>query len=166
MIHQANSGGPAGPCNRGLDPPPAGTCSSSAPTTTSARRRCAGWSPRPTYGSDVVLGKAVGVNSRHIYQDIFARTETDIDLFDSPLPRSLANTKLFRRELLERHGIRYREDMPVGSDLPFTLEACYRAAAHLGAGRLRVLLRRAPVRRARNITYLSRHVLRLRTWRR
>ena len=114
------------------------------------------------YGSDVVLGKVVGVNSRHIYQDVFARTEPDLDLFDSPLPRSLANTKLFRRELLERHGIRYREDMRIGSDLPFTLEACYRA------GRISVLADYDyyyAVRRfsATNITYLSRHVLRVGT---
>ena len=76
-----------------------------------------------------VAGKVVGVNSRFIYQDIFARNEVDITLCDSPLPYSLANTKLFRRELLERHAIRYPEDLPIGSDLPFTLEACYRADA-------------------------------------
>ena len=128
--------------------PPAGTSSSSAPTTSSARRPLQRLvTAADTYGSDVVLGRVVGVHSRHIYQDIFARTEPDLDLFDSPLPRSLANTKLFRRELLEPHGIRYREDMPIGSDLPFTLEACYRAAADLGAGRLRLLLRRTPVQR-------------------
>jgi hypothetical protein len=114
------------------------------------------------WDSDVLLGKVIGVNSRHIYQDIFAGNQSDVDLFDSPLPRSLANTKLFRRSLLTSNGIRYREDMRIGSDLPFTLEACYRAR------RISVLADYDfyyAVRRfsATNITYLSRHLLRLET---
>jgi hypothetical protein len=114
------------------------------------------------WDSDVLLGKVIGVNSRHIYQDIFAGNQSDVDLFDSPLPRSLANTKLFRRSLLTSNGIRYREDMRIGSDLPFTLEACYRAR------RISVLADYDyyfAVRRfsATNITYLSKHRLRLRT---
>ncbi len=163
VIHQANSGGPAGPFNRGLD------------AATGRYVFFAGADDRlgrealdrlvtaaDAWGSDVVLGRVVGVNSRHIYQDVFARTEPDLDLFDSPLPRSLANTKLFRRELLERHAIRYREDMRIGSDLPFTLEACYRA------GRISVLSGYDfyyAVRRFGddNITYLSRHGLRVET---
>jgi glycosyltransferase involved in cell wall biosynthesis len=163
VIHQPNSGGPAGPCNRGLDAATGryvffvGADDHLGPD---ALRRLV--AAADEYGSDVVLGKVVGVHSRHIYQDVFARNEIDLDLYDSPLPRSLANTKLFRRELLERHGIRYREDMRIGSDLPFTLEACYRA------GRISVLADYDfyfAVRRfsATNITYLSRHLLRLRT---
>ncbi|MGI5211553.1 glycosyltransferase family 2 protein [Plantactinospora sp. CA-290183] len=163
VIHQANSGGPAGPCNRGLD---AATgryvffVGADDHLGREALDRLVG--AADDYGSDVVLGKVVGVNSRHIYQDIFARNEIDVDLFDSPLPRSLANTKLFRREMLQRHGIRYPEDLPIGSDLPFTLEACYRAR------RISVLADYEfyyAVRRfsATNITYLSRHVERLRT---
>ncbi|MEU2610320.1 glycosyltransferase [Micromonospora sp. NPDC007271] len=162
VIHQANSGGPAGPCNRGLDAAAGryvffvGADDHLGPD---ALRRLV--TAADDWESDVVLGRVVGVNSRHIYQDIFARTRKDLDLFDSPLPRSLANTKLFRRELLEKYGIRYREDLPLGSDLPFTLEACYRAR------RVSVLadydyyhaVRR---HRATNITYLSRHADRLR----
>jgi poly(ribitol-phosphate) beta-N-acetylglucosaminyltransferase len=163
VIHQPNSGGPAGPCNRGLDVATGryvffvGADDYLGPD---ALRRLVDRADE--WGSDVMLGKVVGVNSRHIYQDVFARNEIELDLYDSPLPRSLANTKLFRRDLLERHGIRYREDMRIGSDLPFTLEACYRA------GRISVLADYDfyfAVRRfsATNITYLSRHLLRLRT---
>ena len=163
VIHQANSGGPAGPCNRALEAATGryvffvGADDHLGPEALQRLVTAA-----DTYGSDVVLGRVVGVHSRHIYQDIFARTEPDLDLFDSPLPRSLANTKLFRRELLEQHAIRYPEDMPVGSDLPFTLEACYRAR------RISVLADYDyyfAVRRfsATNITYLSRHLERLRT---
>jgi glycosyltransferase involved in cell wall biosynthesis len=163
VIHQPNSGGPAGPFNTGLDAATGryvffvGADDYLGPD---ALRRLV--AAADEWSSDVLLGRVVGVNSRHIYQDVFARTESDLDLFDSALPRSLANTKLFRRDLLERHHIRYREDMRIGSDLPFTLEACYRA------GRISVLADYDyyfAVRRlsATNITYLSRHRLRLRT---
>ena len=39
----------------------------------------------------------------------------------------MSNTKLFRRELVERFGLRFPEDLPLGSDQPFTLEACFHA---------------------------------------
>jgi poly(ribitol-phosphate) beta-N-acetylglucosaminyltransferase len=163
VVHQENSGGPAGPCNRGLD---AATgryvffVGADDYLGSEALERLV--AAADAYASDVVLGKVVGVHSRHIYQDVFARTEPDLDLFDSPLPRSLANTKLFRRALLAEHGIRYREDMRIGSDLPFTLAACYRAR------RISVLADYEfyyAVRRfsATNITYLSKHALRVRT---
>ena len=162
VVHQANSGGPAAPCNRGLELATGryvffvGADDWLGPD---ALRRLV--SAADGWDSDVVLGKVVGVNSRHIYQDIFARNQSDVDLFDSPLPRSLANTKLFRRELLDRYDIRYDESLPIGSDLPFTLAACYRAR------RISVLADYEfyyAVRRfgASNITYLSRHADRLR----
>jgi glycosyltransferase involved in cell wall biosynthesis len=161
IINQANSGGPAGPCNRALDVATGryvffvGSDDYLGPD---ALRRLV--AAADTLGSDVVLGKAVGVNSRSIYQDIFARTETDVTLHDSPLPRSLANTKLFRRELLERYGIRYLEALPVGSDLPFTLEACYRARriSVLADYEYYFLVRRLD---AGNITYTVQHRRRL-----
>ncbi|HEV7709851.1 MAG TPA: glycosyltransferase [Asanoa sp.] len=163
VIQQANSGGPAGPCNRALDVATGRYVfflGSDDHLGREAMRRLV--DAADANDADVVLGKVVGVHGRHIYQDIFARNQSDVDLFDSPLPRSLANTKLFRRELLERHGIRYDEDLRIGSDLPFTLEACYRAR------RISVLADYEfyyAVRRfsATNITYLSRHAQRLET---
>ncbi|MFJ8580601.1 glycosyltransferase family 2 protein [Micromonospora sp. NPDC093277] len=162
VIHQANSGGPAAPSNRGLEHATGryvffiGADDYLGPE---ALERLVTAADR--YGSDVVLGRTVGVNSRYIHQAVFATTEPDVDLFDSALPWSLSNTKLFRRELIERHGLRYPEDMPVGSDQPFTIEACVRA------GRISVLADYDyyyAVRRlnARNITYKSRHLERLR----
>ncbi len=163
VLHQANSGGPAGPFNRGLDAATGryvfflGADDRLGPQALERLVAAA-----DEWGSDVVLGRVAGVNGRHIYQDVYARTEPDLDLFDSPLPRSLANTKLFRRALLQRHAIRYREDMRIGSDLPFTLEACYRAA------RISVLADYDYYHAVRrlgddNITYLSRHGLRVET---
>jgi glycosyltransferase involved in cell wall biosynthesis len=163
VLRQPNSGGPAGPFNRGLDAAAGryvfflGADDRLGPEALERLVAAA-----DAWGSDVVLGRVVGVNGRHIYQDVYARTEPDLDLFDSPLPRSLANTKLFRRALLERHAIRYREDMRIGSDLPFTLAACYRA------DRISVLADYDyyyAVRRFGdgNITYVSRHGLRVET---
>ncbi|MDM4777864.1 hypothetical protein [Micromonospora sp. b486] len=81
----------------------------------------------------------------------------DVSLFDSALPWSLANTKLFRARPRGPAGgwVRFPEDMPVLSDQPFTLAACYHAR------RISVLADHDyyhAVRRldARNITYHSR----------
>jgi GT2 family glycosyltransferase len=162
VVHQANSGGPAGPCNRGLELSTGRYVffvGADDHLGRDALRRLVAAADR--YGSDVVLGKVVGVHGRFLYQDIFAANQVDVGLADSPLPRSLANTKLFRRELLERYRIRYPEDLPIGSDLPFTLEACYRArrVSVLADYDYYFAVRRLD---ATNITYLSRHVQRLR----
>ncbi|MCI4061093.1 glycosyltransferase [Micromonospora sp. R77] len=162
VVHQANSGGPAAPCNRGLELATGryvfflGSDDHLGPE---ALERLVAAADR--YGSDVVLGKVVGVNGRHIFADVFAGGNVvDVDLFDSALPWSLANTKLFRRDLVDAHRLRFPEDMPVLSDQPFTLEACYRAR------RITVLADYDyyhAVRRlnARNITYHSRVEARL-----
>ncbi|MBO4207241.1 glycosyltransferase family 2 protein [Micromonospora echinofusca] len=162
VVHQPNSGGPAVPSNRALDLARGryvffiGADDYLGPE---ALARLVAAADR--WGSDVVLGRTLGVNSRNIHQAIFAGTQEQVDLFDSALPWSLSNTKLFRRELIERYGLRYLVDMPVGSDQPFTIEACVRA------DRISVLADYDyyyAVKRlnARNITYRSRHVERLR----
>ncbi|WBB81618.1 glycosyltransferase [Micromonospora sp. WMMD882] len=162
VLSQSNSGGPAGPSNRALDVATGryvffiGSDDYLGPE---ALERLVAAADR--WDADVVLGRMRGVNSRNIHQAIFGSTREEVDLFTSPLPFSLSNTKLFRRELIERHKLRYPEDMPVGSDQPFTIEACYRAK------RVSVLADYDyyyAVRRlnARNITYASRHLERLR----
>jgi glycosyltransferase involved in cell wall biosynthesis len=78
-------------------------------------------------GSDVVLGRMVGVGGRQVPQGIFDRTRERVTFTDSALAWALSDTKLFRRELVERHGLRKREDLPAYSDQPFTLEACLRS---------------------------------------
>lgn len=162
VIHQPNSGGPAVPSNRALERANGryvffvGADDFLGPEAlqrlVSAADRC---------GSDVVLGRTVGVNSRYLHQEVFAESADEIGLFDSALPWSLSNTKLFRRDLIERHGLRYPENMSVFSDQPFTLAACLRAR------RISVLndydfyyaVRRL---NAHNITYRAHHTERLR----
>ncbi|MEU6074130.1 glycosyltransferase [Micromonospora sp. NPDC047074] len=162
VLHQANSGGPAVPSNRALERATGryvffiGSDDHLGPE---ALERLVTAADR--WESDVVLGRMVGTNKRYVHQAIYASSEPDVDLFDSELPWSLSNTKLFRRDLVERHRLRFREDMPMGSDQPFTLEACFRAR------RISVLADYDyyyAVRRenAQNITYRSRHEERLR----
>ncbi|MFI7078687.1 glycosyltransferase family 2 protein [Micromonospora sp. NPDC049903] len=162
VLHQPNSGGPAAPSNRALEVAQGryvffiGSDDHLGPE---ALERLVDAADR--WGSDVVLGRMVGTNNRYVHQAIYASTSEQVDLFDSELPWSLSNTKLFRRDLIERHGLRFREDMRMGSDQPFTLEACVRA------GRISVLADYVyyyAVKRdnAQNITYASRFEERLR----
>jgi len=162
VIHQANSGGPAAPSNRGLERATGRYVffiGADDYLGLQALERMVSAADR--FSSDVLLVRMVGVNGRWVPRDIFASTEMDIDLFASALPFALSNTKLFRRELIERLRLRYPEDLRVGSDQPFTLAAC------LHARRISALadydyyysVRR---RNQGNITYRSSHEERLR----
>ncbi|WP_344443801.1 glycosyltransferase family 2 protein [Kitasatospora nipponensis] len=84
-------------------------------------------------GSDVVLGRMVGVNGRQVPQGIFEESRERVGFTDSALAWALSDAKLFRRSLVEQYGLRRREDLPAYSDRPFTLEACLRS------GRISVL---------------------------
>jgi glycosyltransferase involved in cell wall biosynthesis len=161
VIHQANSGGPAGPSNRALERARGRYVyfvGSDDHLGAEALERLV--NAADEWGSDVVAGKMVGTNGRGVHQGLYKATEPDIGLFDSALPWALNNCKLFRRELIERHGVRYPEDMPVGSDQPFTFAAC------LHASRISVLADYTcyyAVRRenAGNITYQTTYAARL-----
>ncbi|MFD3357242.1 glycosyltransferase family 2 protein [Streptomyces fradiae] len=128
VLHQANSGGPAAPSNRALEVATGryvyfvGSDDHLGREALERMVKCA-----DEHGSDVVVGKMVGTNGRYVHQALFKRSDPDVSLYDSALPFTLANTKLFRRDLVERYKLRFPEDMPVGSDQPFTIEACVRA---------------------------------------
>ncbi|WP_037601971.1 glycosyltransferase family 2 protein [Streptacidiphilus rugosus] len=130
VITQPNSGGPAAPQNRGIE---------------AARGRFVFFIGADDYlgaealermvatadehGSDIVLGTMVGVNGRVVPKSVFAHgNRYDIGLTDSDLPWALSDTKLFRRALLERHTIRYHEDLTILCDQAFTLECVLRSA--------------------------------------
>ncbi|MFI6102944.1 glycosyltransferase family 2 protein [Streptomyces sp. NPDC051310] len=128
VIHQENSGGPAAPSNRALDVATGrfvyfiGSDDYLGEQALERMVACA-----DEHGSDIVVGKMVGTNGRYVHQALYKKSDPDVSLYDSALPFTLANTKLFRRELVEQHKLRFPEDMPVGSDQPFTIEACVRA---------------------------------------
>nr|WP_158088793.1 glycosyltransferase family 2 protein [Thermoactinospora rubra] len=73
-------------------------------------------------GSDIVLGRVAG-HGRRAPVSMFQRNAERVTLADSMVYNSLSCWKLFRRDMLERHGIRFGEDQRVGEDLLFTVHA-------------------------------------------
>ncbi|QMU72641.1 glycosyltransferase family 2 protein [Streptacidiphilus sp. P02-A3a] len=107
------------------------------------------------HGTDVVLGRVVGVNGRWVPVGACRRTDPEVPFPSADLVWSLTPSKLFRHSLVREHRLRFREELPAYSDGPFVLEACFLA------GRVSVLadydyyylVARAD---AGNITYSSR----------
>ncbi|WP_217127811.1 glycosyltransferase [Streptomyces sp. AC558_RSS880] len=162
VIHQANSGGPAAPSNRALDVATGryvyfiGSDDYLGEEALERMVACA-----DEHGSDVVVGKMVGTNGRYVHQALYKKNDPDIGLSGSALPWTLANTKLFRRDLVERHTLRFPEHLPVGSDQPFTIEACVRARkiSVVADYTCYYAVKRGD---ASNITYRADHLARLR----
>ncbi|HET7385980.1 MAG TPA: glycosyltransferase [Nocardioidaceae bacterium] len=128
VLHQANSGGPAGPCNRGLELAQGRYVfflGADDYLADRALEKLVG--AADDWGSDVIWGLVEGVGGRGISQRLFGSTEKDIPFPHSDLPYALANSKMFRRSMIEEHRIRYALDLRIGSDQPFTVEAMLHA---------------------------------------
>ncbi|MFI7497875.1 glycosyltransferase family 2 protein [Streptomyces sp. NPDC049687] len=162
VIHQPNSGGPAAPSNRALDVATGryvyfiGSDDYLGEEALERMVKCA-----DENDSDVVVGKMVGTNGRYVHQALYKENVADVSLYDSALPFTLANTKLFRRDLVEKHKLRFPEHLPVGSDQPFTIEACVRARkiSVVADYTCYYAVKRGD---ASNITYRADHLARLR----
>ncbi|MEU7329935.1 glycosyltransferase family 2 protein [Streptomyces parvus] len=162
VLHQPNSGGPAAPSNRALDVATGRFVyfiGADDHLGEEALERMV--SAADANEADVVVGKMVGTNGRYVHQKLYDGNHPDVSLYDSALPFTLANTKLFRRELVEKHSLRFPEDMPVGSDQPFTIEACVRARkiSVVSDYTCYYAVKRGD---ASNITYRANHLARLR----
>ncbi len=127
VVHQANSGGPAAPCNVGIGRAAGrylfflGADDRLGPEALERMvERADAW------GSEVVCVKLVGTGGRAIGQELFTEDVESLP-FPDLRPFIFANSKLFRADLVKRHGIRYPEEMRAASDQPFTIEAMYRS---------------------------------------
>lgn len=123
-VHQANSGGPASPCNRGLELATGRYVffvGGDDYLGTEALERMV--EAADEWSSDVLLAKIVSAGGRSVEKKMYAEQVESLDLFDSRLPYAMGNTKLFRRSLIDDHHLRYPEDLPMGSDQPFTFSA-------------------------------------------
>ncbi|SDD46085.1 glycosyltransferase family 2 protein [Glycomyces harbinensis] len=128
VFRQENSGGPAAPSNLALEHAKGryviflGSDDYLGPE--SLERMVAS---ADEWGSDVLLCKMVGVGGRKA-PPVFERTVPDAEYPSNDLAWALSNTKLFRRELIEREGLRFPVDMEVLSDGPFTMRAMAKAS--------------------------------------
>ncbi|MEV5731943.1 glycosyltransferase [Streptomyces sp. NPDC052292] len=127
VVRQENSGSPSGPRNVGLGKA-AGRyvffLDADDRLGAEALERMVAMADRN--GTDVVLGRVEGVN-RTPPKSMFGRTLERTDVFSSNIKFTLSAQKLFRRAMLERHGMRFDESLWTGEDALFTLEAYLRA---------------------------------------
>lgn len=127
VIRQDNSGGPSGPRNVGLGKA-AGRyvffLDADDRLGPEALERMVAMADRN--GTDVVLGRVEGIN-RKPPQSMWGKTLDRTDVYSSNIKFTLSAQKLFRREFLERHGMRFDESLWTGEDALFTMEAYLRA---------------------------------------
>src|SRR3954449_8037095 len=76
--------------------------------------------------ADIVIGKVVG-EGKFVARSVFRRDRTDVTLEWAPLVRLLTPHKLFRKALLDEHGIRFPEGRRRLEDHVFTMHAYFHA---------------------------------------
>ena len=109
VIHQPNSGWPGQPRNVGLDAARGEYvffCDHDDWLGIEALERLHAFAT--SCGSDIVLPKMAGLR-RAIPRHVFRETIRHCSVTDSPIMDSLTPHKLFRREFLEKHNIRFPE---------------------------------------------------------
>ncbi|GLZ81889.1 hypothetical protein Afil01_66960 [Actinorhabdospora filicis] len=131
VLHQPNSGGPAAPRNAGMDVAKGKYVyflDADDYIGLEAMERLVAMAEEN--GSDIVLGKMVGVNGRGVAASMFRHDEARADLYNSRIYYTLSALKLFRRQFLVDLGVRFPTDLPTGEDQPFTARA-YVAAKNI-----------------------------------
>ncbi|MEV5310202.1 glycosyltransferase family 2 protein [Streptomyces sp. NPDC052610] len=134
VLHQENSGGPSAPRNAGLDRARGKFVfflDADDHLGPEALERMVAMAE--ANGTDIVLGKMVGVGGRSAPTSMFRRNQPRTDVFSSRVYWTLNPMKLFRRELLERHRLRFPTDLAIGEDQLFV------GAAYLHASGISVV---------------------------
>ncbi|PAZ11825.1 glycosyl transferase [Streptomyces sp. SA15] len=129
VIHQENSGGPSAPRNRGLDQARGEFVfflDADDHLGPEALERMVAMAEEN--GTDIVLGKMVGVGGRGAPKSMFQRNQPKTDVFSSRVYWTLNPMKLFRRELLQRLGLRFPTDLKIGEDQLFVGPAYFHAS--------------------------------------
>ncbi|MFJ8631384.1 glycosyltransferase family 2 protein [Streptomyces sp. NPDC093568] len=127
VIRQENSGGPSGPRNVGLGKATGRYVfflDADDRLGPEALERMVAMADRN--GTDVVLGRVEGVN-RIAPKSMWGKTLDRTDVYSSNIKFTLSAQKLFRRDLLTRHNMRFDESLWTGEDALFTMEAYLRA---------------------------------------
>ncbi|MGC9542729.1 glycosyltransferase family 2 protein [Streptomyces sp. UG1] len=127
VIRQENSGGPSGPRNVGLSKATGRYVfflDADDRLGPEALERMVAMADEN--GTDVVLGRIEGVN-RSAPKSMWGKTLDRTDVFSSNIKFTLSAQKLFRRDLLTRHDMRFDESLWTGEDALFTMEAYLRA---------------------------------------
>ncbi len=126
VIHEPNSGGPGRPRNVALDRaagPYVFFLDADDYLGSEALQRLVATAERN--GSDIVLGKMVGVGGRHVPTRAFQRSLDRADIEQVYATGSVL--KLFRRALLERLRLRFQEGLSSNEDGAFTAQAYFEA---------------------------------------
>ncbi|GIG65936.1 hypothetical protein Pen01_22310 [Phytomonospora endophytica] len=123
-VHQPNSGGPGAPRNTALDIATGKYVfflDADDYLGPEAIERMVAMAEEN--GSDVVLGKMVGVAGRRVPKVMFKKTRRKVSLYGSEVYWTLSPLKLFRRELVENLGLRFPVGAAFGEDQPFVAKA-------------------------------------------
>ncbi len=129
IFEQENSGGPSAPRNAGLDHARGRFVfflDADDHLGPEALERMVAMAEKN--GTDIVLGKMIGVGGRGAPTSMFRRDQPRTDVFSSRIYWTLNPMKLFRRDLLERHRLRFPTDLSIGEDQLFVGPAYLHAA--------------------------------------
>lgn len=74
-------------------------------------------------GSDIVLGKFVGINGRGVAQSMFLRNQTNTTALQSDVFDAIGPTKMFRRQFLLDKTIQFPVGVCTAEDQPFMVHA-------------------------------------------